>query len=568
MTSRAIQWWPITVATLLGIVLAVLGTTPRPPQSKNTGATQFSAARAMDHVRIIASEPHPTGSAANTEVRAYLARELRALGADVSQTTGTVPPDSLDKFGRWSGTRPEALTITNVIGVLSGTGSDAGRPDSAVLLMAHHDTVYGSPGAADDTAGIAAILESLRAIRAAGDTKRDIIVLFTDGEELGLLGASQFVTNNPLADRVGAVVNLEARGGGGRTTLFQTSRDNGHAVRAYAEAVPRPGGSSLATFIYEVLPNDTDLTPLLEREYTAYNLSFIGRAGQYHSPLSTPDALDQGALQDMGDQTLALTAYLANSEAMPAKTGDRTFFDMFGLFLIDYGPVVGWLLLICAIVLNALCIRTNASGGWKRGLASSSIIIVGGGLALYLLNQLSGAGAGPAIYYDRLAALPRLEVQAFLICLASLLLAAPFWSGVRGSIVGIVAAIGLQLAAPVTAFIVVWPLLLGGLAGLITNYYRGLPAKLIASLLGAVVIGFLLQFGHQFMQGIGTDVPMVTALLAALAVPALGALAPPVKHRGIRGLSAVCLCVALVLAIWVRFDPVAESVPVYRSMKG
>ncbi len=291
------QWIPAALAVVLGFALAVLATTPQPPAPSSTDKAAFSAARAMEHVRIIAREPHPTGSAENAEVRAYLEREIEALGGEVILEEAPVPDRGLEKMERWSGERPDALTLTNVIGVFKGTDPEA----KSVALMAHHDTVYGSPGAPDDSAGVAATLETVRAIRTEGQTKRDIVILLTDGEELGLLGARHFFAENPLAKRIGAIINLEARGGGGRTTLFQTSADNGAAVEVYAEAVRRPGGSSLATFIYEALPNDTDLTPALEGDYAAYNLSFIGRPGQYHSPKAIPDALDQGAVQDMGD---------------------------------------------------------------------------------------------------------------------------------------------------------------------------------------------------------------------------------------------------------------------------
>lgn len=560
------QWFALALVIAIGFALAVLGTTPQPALSDDRAASRFSAERAMAHVRAIGSEPHPTGSTANAEVRAYLVEELRRLGADVRETQGAVPDVALDRFGRWSGERPDALTLTNVIGVLPG--KQGGGGDDAILLMAHHDTVYGSPGAADDSAGIAAIMETVRAIVAQGGVERDIVVLFTDGEELGLLGARQFIDRNPLSDRVGAVVNLEARGGGGRTTLFQTSRDNGEAVTLYADAVGRPGGSSLATYIYEILPNDTDLTPLLTRDYVAYNLSFIGRAEQYHSPSSVPDVLDRGALQDMGDQTLALATALANVSALPVASQSRTFFDVFGLFVVDYGTLAGWALLIGTIAVHAYYLRLTRSEGWMSGLIGSAIVIFAGGLALYCVNQLSGAGAGPAIYYDRLAALPRLEMQALAICIASLVVSAPLWAGRSFSIIGITAAIALQIVAPTTSFIAVWPMLLGGTAGVIGKSSNTAIAFAIRIVLAAMVIGFLLQFGHQFMQGAGTDLPMVTALLSALAIPALAAVTPKTPIRRVAPIALIALVIALALALWVRLDPVSDTVPVYPSMKG
>lgn len=558
------KWVPAATAIVLGFVLAIMATTPQPPVGKSAAPAEFSADRAMNHVRIIAREPRPTGSPANAQVRAYLEEQIVSLGGGVIREEAAVPEASLDRFGRWSGTRPDALTLTNIIGVFAGTDRSA----EAVALMAHHDTVYGSPGAPDDTAGVASILEAVRAIRASGETRRDIIVLLTDGEELGLLGAQQFFANNPLSRRIGAIINLEARGGGGRTTLFQTSSANGEAVQHYAAAVDRPGGSSLATYIYEILPNDTDLTPALEKDYAAYNLSFIGRPGLYHSPKATPERLDQGALQDMGDQTLALTKALANAPELPAAAPDRTFFDFLGVFLIHYGSLAGWVVLGLTAVLHVLCLRANPPGKWWSGLAAGAAVMIGGGAALYLANVVSGAGSGENQYYDRLAAIPMLEGQALLICIAALVLSAPLWAGRAGSIFGLLIATAMQLAAPTTAFLVVWPLLLAGIIGVSARYMPGKGGTALRIALAAIVLGILLQFGHMFMQGVGADLPSVAALLAALAIPALGPLMPPVAPKKMAMLAGLCVLAALSVALVVRFDAEADTVPVYRSMKG
>lgn len=564
------RWLAAVIAMLGGIALAVLGTTPQSPTDVNSDPAIFSGKRAMEHVRVIAAEPHPTGSEENAKVRAYMIAEMEKLGMEVSTTTGVVPERNLDRFAHWSGTRPDALTLTNIIGILPGT--DRSLP--AVALMAHHDTVWASPGAPDDTAGVASILETVRAIKAEGPLKRDVIAVMTDGEELGLLGARQFFGDNgeanPLSDRIGAIVNLEARGGGGRTTLFQTSSQNGEAVALYSGAVERPGGSSLATFVYEALPNDTDLTPALKRDYVAYNLSFIGRSGLYHSPKATPDNLDQGSLQDMGDQTLALTQALGNAEQLPQPSPNITFFDAFGIILISYGAVTGWVLFAIMAALHIYCLRSNTGGldGTLRSLGASAVVIVGGGLALYGLNVVSGSASGEADYYDRLAAIPMLTGQALLICIAALAASAPLWAGRNGSIVGVLIALALQIFAPITSYIIVWPFLLSGVAGALSVRFSGCWVEIVKAVCGALLLGFVLQYGFQLMQGVGPDVPWVTAVLAALMVPMLGTLIPSVSRKPAFTLAAICLVCASAIALWVRLDPVADTVAAYESMKG
>jgi Zn-dependent M28 family amino/carboxypeptidase len=61
---------------------------------------------------------------------------------------------------------------------------------------------------------VAAVLETVRAIRARGAPARDVAVILTDGEEAGLLGARGVFAGDPLAKRLGFILNLEARGSG------------------------------------------------------------------------------------------------------------------------------------------------------------------------------------------------------------------------------------------------------------------------------------------------------------------------------------------------------------------
>ena len=236
----------LIVALVLGLLLGIYATIPPAPRPADAPSGLFSAGRAMADVRVIAARPHPTGSAENAEVRRHLLLRMGALGMEVQTETALLPAKGLERLNRWSGRSDSAVTMTNVIGILPGR--DRSLP--AVMLMSHHDTVWGSPGAADDTTGVAASLEVVRAIKAKGQPERDLIVLVTDAEELGLMGAKHFFANNPLRSRVGAIINLEARGGGGRANMFQTSAQNGAAMELYATHAQQPAASSLAAFIY------------------------------------------------------------------------------------------------------------------------------------------------------------------------------------------------------------------------------------------------------------------------------------------------------------------------------
>src|SRR4029079_1979737 len=152
-----------------------------------------------------------------------------------------------------------AGSVDNVVGRLPGSASTR-----AVLLVAHYDSVPWTAAASDDGAGVAAILEALRALRTGPPLRNDLVVLFTDGEEAGLLGAKAFVEGHRWARGVGVALNFEARGTGGPSLMFETSAGNGRLVRELAAAAPRPTASSLFYDIYRLLPNDTDLSEFKE----------------------------------------------------------------------------------------------------------------------------------------------------------------------------------------------------------------------------------------------------------------------------------------------------------------
>lgn len=564
------QWLWLAGALVIALGLAILGTTPPQPEgtpSSDPGAP--AAQRAYADIQRIAAEPHPTGSAANTRVRAYLIEELQKTGLTVETTTGTVDERAQAKLDHWDGEPSTDRTqFVNVIGVLPGQD----RTLPAVALMAHYDSVWGSPGAADDATGVAVILETVRALAAGGQVPRDVIVVLTDAEELGLNGAKDFFAYNPLAGRIGAIINLEARGGGGIASMFQTSPGNAEVARLYAREVRYPATSSLSAFLYSVLPNDTDLTPALERGgYAAFNIAFIGRSGLYHSPLATPENLDQGSLYQMLAQVHDLTSALVSAPTLPQPSNDAVFFDLFGQFVLVYAPWWGWVMLVIGAVGYGIAwTRAKARDGTVAGGAARMLaLLVVGGIALYLLNWLSGAGTG-AGYYDRLAAIPKLTVMALLALLGVAM--ATFGAGRAGSATRAGAmlpvaalAVAMQAFAPTAAYFVVIPVMLAGLVEALKATAPRPLAQAAAGLVAAVVTGYLLALGYQAMQGVGPSMPWVTVLLMALAMLASLPLWHGVRKATLVGTGLILLAGAM--ALYVRFDPVPPTVAVYEPLK-
>ena len=558
------KWLPLFITLALAILLAGFALTPPSPKNLQTPQDAFSSARAMKDVRIIAAKPHPTGSDENRKVRDYLMTRLEELGAEVQTETSLIDTRALKRLNRWGGTNKTEQEFVNVIGVLPGTD----RKAPALLLMAHHDTVWESPGAADDTIGIAAMLEIMRAVKAE-PRKRDLILLFTDAEEIGLVGARYFFDNNPLNHNIGVVINFEARGGGGTANLFQTSRQNGEAVRLFAKHVKEPSASSLSTFVYNVLPNDTDLTPALKKDYTAYNIANIGRAEYYHSPDINSDVLDESTLQHMGAQGLDLTRALLTADALPGKKADATFFDLFGFFTIIYPAFFGWIFLAIAALFYIMSIDRKAP---KKAILYGSLkmlsFIIVGAVLLYGLNRVSGSGPG-SNYYDRLAAILKLEATALFTCLAVFFAffgRTPLSANARlGAALPlfVIAAAG-QYSAPTATYFITLPVLLCALIFWISKMWPTHKLGLALSILVAAIIsGYMIGLGHLLMQGVGPDMLSVAILPASLTALALLPLYVGLPKTINRYLIISGLILAIAIALWIRLDPIAVTVPSY-----
>ncbi|MDF1837185.1 MAG: M20/M25/M40 family metallo-hydrolase [Planctomycetota bacterium] len=304
---------------------------------RNAHEMRFSSARAMDVlVNLLGQEgAHPVGSPGGARIRERLVRTLTEAGAEVEIQRAWVQSPG----------RPNHIALVhNVIGHFpgSGEGKDA-------LLMAHYDSVGAGPGAADDLAGVAAWVEAVRAFRARvqGPQKTGLWVLITEGEEDGLFGAQAFAQEHSAMDRIGLVVNLEARGATGVSRLFETSLGNGPWIHMYGKHVERPSANSLSVEIYRRMPNGSDLQIFIDRGLAALNFAFIGDWAVYHSPMDTPQRLDPQTLQHQGDNALAVLNGLEADDSLlrgnTVKRGeDGVHVDILGGYLLQYSTAIQW----------------------------------------------------------------------------------------------------------------------------------------------------------------------------------------------------------------------------------
>jgi hypothetical protein len=349
-SSAASPWLAAVVWGCLSLLAALAILELKAPNAVPASAPQneFSAERALDHVRAVAHVPHSTGTYANAEARRYIIRQLSGLGMN---------PQVFTAVGIYNGYGALiAGRTTDVLARLPGTANSG-----AILLMAHYDSVSNGPGAADDGSGVAAILEGLRAVKTGSPLKNDLIVLITDGEEAGLLGADAFVASHPEMKDIGLLMNFEARGNRGPSLLFETSANNAALMNEVAKAAPYPVSSSLFYSLYKLLPNDTDFTVFRPAGIPGLNFAFGGHLEAYHSALDTPENLDTASLQHQGSYLVSLVRHFGQMDLANLKreSGEDIFFDWFGSNLVAYserwvsiGQILVTFLLVLVIVYN------------------------------------------------------------------------------------------------------------------------------------------------------------------------------------------------------------------------
>lgn len=300
---------------------------------------EFSVHRAFAHVEKIAQEPHYTGSENHSKVRNYIIDELQGLELNVHTQSDFV----LNDYGVL--TYPENI-VTKIEGSNPQSGSD-------LLVLAHYDSdPHSSLGASDDASAIAAILETFRALKEQKfKPENNIILVITDAEEIGLLGAQLFAEQHTWMNNIGLMLNFEARGSGGPSNaIIETNHGNAELIKSFSKANPEfPMASSLMFEIYQTMPNDTDATVFREKEdIPGFFFAFIDGHYNYHAATDMPENLDKNSLAHQGSYLSALLPYLGNENLKEFnQENNRVFFNFpfFKVFHYSYGWIFPLLIL-------------------------------------------------------------------------------------------------------------------------------------------------------------------------------------------------------------------------------
>ena len=326
IVKRCVFGFILLLATAIGLAVFNM------PDVKPAAASlqEFSAARAIKHVEAISQSPHPIGSTEIEQVRNYIVAELVGMGISPEVQETTVP----DYFGV---NNDQPVDVLNILAVLPGT-----NPTGSIVLAAHYDTVPPSPGANDDSSGIATLLETARSLTASPALQNDVIVLFTDGEEPGQFryGARFFVANYESIDEVRLVLNFEALGRTGPSIMFETAPGNNRLIEGLIQGAPHPVAFSFMSDLYRlVAEGGTDFAAFEEAGINGLNFAYSFERTVYHTSLDNIESLDQRSLQHHGDYALNLVRHFGDldlSQVSSGTEGDSVYHSIPGSITVKY----------------------------------------------------------------------------------------------------------------------------------------------------------------------------------------------------------------------------------------
>ena len=356
-----------------------------PTMGREPATSGFDETAALADLRAFVGDgtPRVVGSPAAAGGRDRVVGILDGLGLAVERRPARVE--------RRAGT----VEIENLVVRIPGREPGAAR----VAVVAHTDSAPGAPGASDDGAGVACALGVVRSLR-ADPPRHDTLLVLTDGEERGLLGAQAFVANDPAAAELRAVVNLDARGASGPAFVFETGAETAWLSSILARRVPAARAHSLMGVVYGAMPNGTDFTPFLRQGISGFNVAFIGDVGAYHTPDDTVERQSAASRAHMGMTAISLVRALDEElpeEGIPA--GRAVFGDLAGVAMLRWPEEWTLPMAVGAVLALGACCAFGAFGAARpshRAQGRAAGIALAASVAAVGLLACIGWGFGAA----------------------------------------------------------------------------------------------------------------------------------------------------------------------------
>ena len=345
-------------AAMLALVLlawlALRPATPSAPQGGDTPATAFAASRALPAFRFLSRAPRPIASDNNAAARQYIVDRLQSLELAPQVHSASAQKTSVGYKGDYH----VSLGVANNIVVRKAGSAPDHALHPALLIASHYDSAPDRTGAADASAAVAAMLETLRALQHGAPLANDVIFLFADGEKAGSLGARAFADQHPWARDVGLVLQFDAAGNSGPLLLTGSRGGNGKLVAGWIDAAPLATGTSALAILAREAPALLKGGPLDRVGAAGMRFSNIEGSIGYSARADVAGRVAQGTMQHMGETMLALTRHFGNLPLAHIASPDEVHFELPFVGQVQYTVDHVWTLtrLVCFMFFLACCL--------------------------------------------------------------------------------------------------------------------------------------------------------------------------------------------------------------------
>ena len=407
--KKAILAVNIVLAVLLAFFFAVsVADTEELPRK-----TEMDTAAMQQHIEKL-SENGPRSlfnPEANTAARDYIISCLEEDGL-VNEDTTSAPAYLVQEYTAHDD-EYQNFYLSNVIAHIPANGP--APTGEAIMFMAHYDSVPMGQGSSDDGVSVAAMLEAIDYFTermAEGYTlNNDLVFCFVNGEEFGLYGSKAFMGLdgeapfagfNDITERIRFGVNLESRGTSGTVIMFETAANNYHTVELFSKLNKSIFSCSIATLVYDMMPNYTDFTSFKEA-YQGINMANITQGENYHTQNDNPENVGKAYLSQQAEIVYNLIDGMGNYDLNKLYQAEESaiFFTYLNVTTVIYNHTANIVLGVIALVLIIVNILLRALWRKEKGGLKETAAAVG---ALVLTLVLAAAAAYASYFVFQLIA--------------------------------------------------------------------------------------------------------------------------------------------------------------------
>lgn len=400
------------ITALLALVLCAIFVFSIIDTNEISRQTNFSQTNIKTHIDKL-SENGPRSlvhTEANQKALEYIVSQAEAFGA-VNGDRTDVPAYMIQDYVAEDETgRYQNFYLQNVIVHIPANAEN--KSGDAIMFMGHFDSVPMGQGSSDDGVACSVMLEAIRYYTqkmAEGYTlKNDLVFCFVNGEEYNLYGSRAFMDEftgfDNILDRIKFGVNLESRGTSGTEIMFETAANNFNTIKLFAEVNKNIFTCSIATLIYDTMPNSTDFTNFKD-VYQGINMANIGGGENYHTQNDNPENVGGSYLSQQAQIVDALIDKLADYDLEKLYKAEESaiFFSYLNITTVVYNhtavivlAIIAIILLLLNIVLSALKKSHKLKNTAKAMVAFLASLILSAGVTygLYVLFQYVAVLAG------------------------------------------------------------------------------------------------------------------------------------------------------------------------------